>query len=376
MSIRPVWAEVDCSAIRDNAAALCALVGPRTEVCAVVKAFAYGHGPVRAAQAAIEGGATWLGVALVEEGEAVRRGGIEAPILVLSEPRGTAMRRVVGSDLRPAIYTMAGVRAAAAAVEDLGQILPVHLKVDTGMHRVGASPEHALDVARAIAAEPGLELEGVWTHFAVADEVARRSFTDGQAERLHEVVAALAGEGIVPKMVHAANSAATLGHPSARLDLVRCGIALYGIAPSLELAPHALAAGLRPALSLKAEVSFSKVVEAGEAMSYGLAYTAPERTTIATVPIGYADGVPRRLGTNGGEVLVAGQRRPVAGAVTMDQLLVDCGPGAEVGPGDEVVLIGRQGAHEITAWEWAERTGTIAYEVVCGLSARVPRVFV
>ena len=186
----------------------------------------------------------------------------------------------------------------------------------------------------------------------------------------------LAESGIRPALLHAANSAGAIAHPAARLDLVRCGIALYGQAPSPELASAATVPALRPALSFKARVSYVKEVPAGEGVSYGLRYTTPADTVVATVPLGYADGVPRRLAAAGGEVLVGGRRCPIAGTVTMDQLTVDCGPGASVAAGDEIVLIGRQGGEAITAWEWAQRTGTIAYEILCGVSQRVPRTYI
>jgi alanine racemase len=372
--LRPTWAEVDLDAITHNAEVLCRMVAP-AELCAVVKAWAYGHGPVEAAEAALRGGASWLGVALVEEGRQLRAAGVTAPILVLSEPPVAAFADVVAHDLVPTIYTFDGIEAAAKAVVQSGRAapLPAHVKVDTGMHRVGADPRTAVAVARAVAAQPELELQGLYTHFAVADEPARDDFTQGQLAAFTAVVAELATAGIRPPLTHAANSAGAIAHPEARLDLVRCGIALYGHAPSTPLAEASRS--LRPALSLKARVSYVKHVEAGESISYGLRYTLKERTVVATVPIGYADGVPRRLSECGGEVLVGGMRRPIAGTVTMDQLTVDCGPDADVAVGDEVVLIGRQGDTEVTAWEWADRLGTIPYEVLCGVSQRVPRTY-
>ena len=371
MSVRFTWAEIDGAAITANARVLKARAG-RAQLLAVVKAFGYGHGAVGAAEAALAGGATWLGVALVEEGEALRRGGITAPLLVLSEPRPSAMGAVVASGLRPTIYTEEGVEAAAKAAAGLPAPLPVHVKVDTGMHRVGATPDDAVTLARAVAGCPELHLEGLFTHFAVADEPKRADHTAGQLAGLREVAARLAETGVRPDLLHAANSAGLLAHPDSHLDLVRCGIALYGLAPAPALAGLA---DLRPALSLKAEISFVKPLAAGAAVSYGLRWTTPAATVVATVPIGYADGVPRSYGARGGQVLVGGRRCPVVGTVTMDQLVVDCGPGSTVRRGDECVLIGRQGDEEVTAWEWAERVGTIAYEVVCGLSSRVPRLW-
>ena len=375
--LRPAWAEIDLGAITHNARVLSELVAP-AELCAVVKAWAYGHGPVQAAEAALYGGATRLAVALVEEGCMLRSAEITEPVLVLSEPPAAAFPEVVASDLTPTLYTFEGVESAAKAVAASGrdEPLPVHVKVDTGMHRVGASPDAAPAVVRAVAGHPELQLEGLYTHFAVADEPARDDFTAGQLTQLRQVADRLAESGIRPALLHAANSAGAIAHPAARLDLVRCGIALYGQAPSPELASAATVPALRPALSFKARVSYVKEVPAGEGVSYGLRYTTPADTVVATVPLGYADGVPRRLAAAGGEVLVGGRRCPIAGTVTMDQLTVDCGPGASVAAGDEIVLIGRQGGEAITAWEWAQRTGTIAYEILCGVSQRVPRTYI
>jgi alanine racemase len=375
VTLRPVWAEVDLAAIRHNVGVLAALAAP-ARVCAVVKAGAYGHGPVESARAALAGGASWLAVALVEEGAQLRDAGIDAPVLLLSEPPAEAMADVVGLGLTATLYTEAGVAAAAAAATS-GTPLPVHVKVDTGMHRVGATAADAVKLALTVEERPELALEGLWTHFAVAD-APDDPFTEVQHRRFTAVLDELAGLGVRPRLAHASNSAGVLAHPDAHHDLVRCGLAVYGVAPSPAL--EAQAATLRPALALKARVSLVKEVEPGEGVSYGLRFRADRPTVIATVPVGYADGVPWRLTGAGGEVLVGGRRRPIAGAVTMDQLMVDCGPGGgggrPVAVGDEVVLLGRQGDEEIGAWEWAARLGTIAYEVLSGIGARVPRVHV
>jgi alanine racemase len=373
--LRPAWAEIDLAAIRGNARLLSDLVAP-AKLCAVVKAWAYGHGPVRAARAALAGGADWLGVALVEEGRQLRAAGVTSPVLLLSEPSAGAMTEVVRSGLTPTLYTISGMEALVAAVRFAPDPVPVpvHVKVDTGMHRVGASPDEAVALALEVAGRPELEIEGLWTHFAVADEPAS-PFTGRQLARFLAVAERLGDLGVRPPILHAANSAGAMFHPDARLDMVRCGVALYGLAPSGEVADLAPCDRLEPALSLRARVSFVKEVDAGEGISYGLRYQAPARTVVATVPLGYADGVTRRLSETGGQVLIGGRRHPIAGTVTMDQILVDCGPGADVAVGDVVVLVGRQGAEHIGAWEWAERTGTIAYEVVCGVSARVPRIY-
>ena len=367
---RPAWAEIDLAAIRHNVGLLAGLCAPAA-LCAVVKADGYGHGAVAVSRAALEAGASWLAVALVEEGVALRRAGLEAPILLLSEPPPEAMHAAVAAHLTPTLYTLAGVAAAAEAVGPSRSPLGVHLKVDTGMHRVGADPVDAVPIARAVVAARSLRLEGLWTHLAVADEPAMDSFTAGQLTRFEEVRDALAADGISPGLLHAANSAGTLAHVGAHYDMVRCGIAVYGHHPG----PSTGAGNeLRPALSLKARVCLVRSLAAGERLSYGRRYALRSSSVVATVPLGYADGVPRRLSATGGQALVHGRRCAIAGTVTMDQLMVDCGPGAGVAVGDEVVLLGRQGAEEITAEEWAERLGTISYEVLCGIGPRVPRV--
>lgn len=369
---RPAWVEVDLDAVRHNAAALLRVARPAA-LCAVVKADGYGHGAVALARAALEGGATWLAVAVVEEGLALRQSGITAPVLLLSEPPFDAIAEAVRHHLTLTLYTPEGVEQAAAAARAVRRDVAVHVKVDTGMHRVGASCREAVDVACAVAAEPSLYLEGLWTHFAVADEELDGGYTVEQVARFEAVRDELATRGVEAALLHASNSAGALGHPGARYDLVRCGIALYGHSPASHLASIA---ELRPALSLKARVTHVRALPAGERISYGRRYELTTDAVVATVPLGYADGVTRRLSAVGAEVLIGGQRRPIAGTVTMDQLMVDCGPDASVAVGDEVVLIGRQGSAEITAEEWASRLDTISYEVLCGIGPRVPRVLV
>jgi alanine racemase len=245
----------------------------------------------------------------------------------------------------------------------------VHLKIDTGMRRVGAAADEAMVLAAAIHESAAVSLAGLCTHLAVAD-VPTDPHNAVQIEAFDDVVTALAVAGHRAPLVHAANSAAALALPNARFDMVRAGIAIYGISPGSALDGRAEA--LRPALSLRARVAHVKKVRAGDRISYGLRHRFDADTTVATIPIGYADGVPRRLFTTGGEVLIGGRRRPIVGVVTMDQLMVDCGADV-VAVGDGVVLIGPQGGESITATDWAEQLGTIGYEVVCGISARVDR---
>jgi alanine racemase len=366
---RPAWAEVDLEAVTHNVAALVERCAPAS-VCAVVKADGYGHGAVEVARAAVGGGASWLAVAVAEEGAELRGAGLDAPILLLSEPSPSELDDVVALGLRPTVYRPPTIDGLASAVGRTGAPrLPVHLKVDTGMHRVGVGPAAAGALATAVRERPELMLEGVWTHCAVADEPGN-PFTLQQHRRFESVLNELRTSGIEPPVVHAANSAAALDHPCLRYDLVRAGIVIYGLDPSPAL--HGRLA-LRRALSLKARVSHVQEVPAGDALSYGLRRPLPVDSTVATVPLGYADGVPRRLSAVGGEVLIRGRRRPLAGTVTMDQLVVDCGPDAGIEVGDEVVLLGGQGDEHVDADEWAARLDTINYEIVCGLSARVPR---
>jgi alanine racemase len=360
------WASIDLDAVAANVATLVERAAP-AEVCAVVKADGYGHGAVPVSRAALRAGATWLAVAHVGEGERLREAGIDAPVLVLAEPEPADFARVLAAGLRVTVYTAAGIEAAAGAGTG---VLPVavHLKVDTGMHRVGAAPDEVVELARKIVEARSLELEAVWTHLAVADEPTN-GFTEVQLARYRAVLGALDEVGLSPRLRHAANSAGAIAHPDARFDLVRCGIAVYGVAPSADLAG---AIPLRPVMSLSARVGHVKTVHAGEAISYGQRHRFEHDTRVATVTIGYADGVRRDLYRRGGQVLLHGHRRPIVGTVTMDQIMVDCGA-LPVEVGDEAVLIGRQGDEQITVDEVASRLDTIGYEVVCGVGPRVER---
>lgn len=373
---RRAWAEVDLDAIAWNAGVLRAVAWPAA-VCAVVKADGYGHGAVPVAAAALAGGATSLAVALVEEGVVLREAGLEAPILLLSEPAAEAMGEVVARDLVPTVYTPAGLDAIRRAAARASRRVDVEVKVDTGMHRVGADLGKVRGLVEQVVRAPELRYAGLWTHLAVADEPADR-FTGEQLSRFDALRSSLEAAGLpAPARLHAANSAGAIAHASSRYDIVRCGISLYGYLPSAAISPglvEVVGCGpLRPALTWKTQVSLVRELAAGERTSYGLAYALKDRADIATVPVGYADGVPRGLFGSGCELLVGGRRRPVAGTVTMDQLLVDCGPDSGVKPGDEVVLIGSQGAETVTAQEWAERLGTISYEILCRIGPRLPR---
>ena len=368
MSAR-AWADIDLGAVAHNVRALRTLVAP-ARLCAVVKANGYGHGAAAVGRAALQAGADWLAVAQVHEAVSLRDAGIDAPVLVLAEPRPDVVDDAVDTGARLTLYTPAAVEAVARAARRRRRPpVAVHVKVDTGMHRVGCDPDDLLDVAGAVDKRPELVLEGVLTHLPVADEPAN-PYTDGQLDRFDALVADLRGAGLDPPIVHAANSAGAIVHPRARYDLVRCGIAIYGIPPAPAFDGRV---DLHPALTLATEVSFVKRVAAGEAVSYGHRHRFERDTVVATVPIGYADGVFRALPLAGQEALVGGRRRPMVGVVTMDQLMIDCGADATVRTGDPVVLLGAQGDERITPDEWAARLGTISYEVVCAIGPRVAR---
>jgi alanine racemase len=361
-AFRPTRAIVDLDAIRHNVRTL---KPEGVELMAVVKADAYGHGATPVARAALEAGATWLGVALVEEGLALRMAGVEAPILVLSEAPDGAEAVALAHRLTPSVYTREGLaRLAMAAPGRIG----VHVKVDTGMHRVGVwPPEDTLGFVREVRSA-GLEVEGIFTHLASSedDEVT----TKLQLERFDAVVGSVRAAGVALRYVHAANSGGLLRHPEAHLDLVRPGIAIYGIPPAPGVGEDA---GLRPALSWRTAVASTRRLEAGERLSYGHRYELERPGWVATVPLGYADGYPRRAWSSA-EVLLGGRRRRIAGTVTMDQLMIDSGDDRPAA-GDEVVVLGRQGNEEITAWELADHAGTVGYEIVTRIGSRVPREY-
>jgi len=348
-------------------------------LCAVVKANGYGHGAQLAAKAALEGGADWLAVAIVDEGIELRGAGVSAPILLLAEIPPDTIADALSHSLTLTVGSYEGARAAVAQANRLGGLHRVHLKIDTGMHRMGVAPEEVDAVLDVLLGASTVEVEGVYTHFSVADGSSGddRDFTRTQITLFNEVVAAMAARGVTPRYVHLANSAGALGYPEARQSMARVGLALYGYLPDAWLASALECAGatLRPALTLRAQVVAVRRLEAGERPSYGRRRPLERVATVATVPFGYADGYPRRLFEAGAEVLIKGRRYPLAGVVTMDQLLVDCGDDL-VEPGDDVVLLGRQGDEEITAQEWAQLAQTITWEILCGIGARVPRVLV
>ena len=368
-STRWAWAEIHTGLISHNVAIVAQRTAP-VQVWAVVKANGYGHGSVPVAQAALAGGATGLCVAIVDEGVALRRAGITAPILLLSEQPPELSDLIVGYQLTPTVTTTRGAAVLAASAAAADQTINVHIKVDTGMHRVGVAPNETVSLASFVSSYESLTIEGVYTHFAVADDPSHVA-NASQLSAFNAVLDDLSSRGINPPLVHAANSAATLANEPSRFTMVRLGIAMYGLRPGPGVAE--LCGGLIPAMSIKARVSAVRWVEAGEAVSYGLVRPLAKGSLIATVPIGYADGVPRALGRTNIQVLLNGVPRTIAGTITMDQLMIDCESDSSVMVGDEVVLIGKQGEHSVTADDWAEALGTIGYEIVCGISPRIFR---
>ena len=364
-STRPSWIEVDLGVIRANVASLAALCAP-AQLCAVVKANGYGHGAPEVAQAAIEGGASWLAVAVVEEGLELRECGLDADIFVLADAPAGSLRDAAGAGLALTVSSGASIDSVAAAAPGSR----VHLKIDTGMHRLGCDPAEAVSLARHIAGA-GLELEGAFTHLACADDPAQEELTGRQLARFEVALGEMCAAGYTPKLVHAASSAGALHFPRSRSGLVRCGITVYGYAPS-PLRPLPPGLELRPALSIRAEVSAVREVAAGEGVGYGWKWIADKSCRVATLPLGYTDGVPRLL-SGKAEVLIRGERRRLA-AVTMDQLMIECGDDVEVG--EEVTLLGSQGADAITADDWGRMAGTISYEILARLGPRLPRRYV
>ncbi len=363
---RPTVATVDLDAIRHNVRTL-RTAADGAQLCAVVKANAYGHGAVPVAKACLEAGAGHLAVSSVEEAEELRAAGIGAPLLLFSEPPLAAIDAMLRAEAVPPVYTDAFARAVAAAGEQRGRPVPVHLCFDTGMGRVGVEPDRWVAFLDALPAT-GLDVVGTWSHLARADEPDVDT-TAAQLDAFDRLLGLLDERGIDPGVVHVANSAGTLLHERARRPMVRAGIAVYGLSPADEVdaADH----DLRPAMSLTTEVAFAKHLTAGTPVSYGHRWEAPADGWLATLPIGYADGVPRLL-TNRFEALWDGRRHPVVGTVTMDMLHLWCGD-ARPGVGDEVVLLGSQGGDRIRVEDWARTIGTITYEITCQLTARLPR---
>jgi alanine racemase len=373
---RWAWAQIDLGALRHNVATLAAHTAPQ-QLWAVVKADAYGHGAVECARVALQSGVQGLCVALVQEGIELRQAGINAPILIMSEQPEEQFRDIVSYGLIATLYNESTIVRFARTASELEIMASVHVKVDSGMHRVGVQPDNAVRVASLVAESQWLTLDGMFTHLATAD-VADTQFAQQQVSTFMRAVEQVRALEIEVRHVHISNSASAIR----RLDtgvsctMTRVGIAMYGIpgdaATNSFGAAHQL--DLRPVMSVHARVSHVQRVAAGQGVSYGLKRPLESESTIATLPLGYADGVPRGIWESG-SVLIDGTRRAFAGVVTMDQILVNCANDA-VSIGDEAVLIGAQGPELITANEWANKLGTIGYEIVCAISARMPRNYI
>ncbi|MDA8216012.1 MAG: alanine racemase [Dehalococcoidales bacterium] len=367
---RPVWAEIDLGAIEGNVAALLGRLPATCGLMAVVKANAYGHGAVQAARAALAGGASSLAVNVADEGVQLRRAGVGASILVLGYIPPWEADKVVFHSLTPTVNTYQLALALAASSHWHGVRTGVHVKVDTGLSRYGLPPEEVLGFVRGLTAMPNLGFEGLWTHLATADETDK-SFANQQMEAYQHCLHQLEAAGLAPRHRHVANSAGIIDLPGSHLDLVRSGIAIYGLYPSAEV-DHSVR--LIPAMALKGVVARVRRLPAGSSVGYGRTYIAERDVTVALVPAGYGDGLRRSL-SNLGEVLIHGRRARILGRVSMDQIVVDITDIPGVSVGDEVVLLGRQGEGQVTAEELADWMGTINYEVVTGISQRVPRVY-
>ncbi|MEW2413535.1 alanine racemase [Streptomyces sp. NPDC046866] len=370
-----VYAEIDLDAVRANVRALRERA-PRAALMAVVKADAYGHGAAPCARAAQEAGAAWLGTATPQEALALRAAGIGGPMMCWLWTPGGPWQEAVEADIDVSVSGMWALEEVRAAARAAGRTARIQLKADTGLGRNGCQPAdwaELVGAAVAAQAEGTVRVTGVWSHFACADEPGHPSIAL-QLAAFRDMLAYAEKEGVEPEVRHIANSPATLTVPESHFDLVRCGLAVYGVSPAPELGtPEQL--GLRPAMALKASVALVKTVPPGHGVSYGHHYTTDSETVLALIPAGYADGIPRHA-SGRGPVFVGGGVHRVAGRVAMDQFVVDLGSdGGRVRPGDEAVLFG-SGAHgEPTAEDWAQAAHTIAYEIVTRIGARVPRVY-
>lgn len=366
-----VRAQIDLDAIEQNVRALKATTGKKTKFMAVVKADGYGHGAVKVAQAAVRAGADWLGVARFHEAEQLRDAGFQTPILIFGYVHPQQTPQLIKLDLIPTIYNLEMATAFSRIAIEHNQILKVHLKVDTGMGRVGMLWEDAATETKRISGLKGISLKGVYTHFAAADS-KDPTYTRRQLDRFTRYINRLKSSGIDYGICHAANSAGIIEHPDSHFDMVRAGISLYGLFPSPEVSRKTIT--LKPAMTLKSIITSVRPVPQGFNISYGMTFRTPQKTKIASVPVGYADGYSRGLSSKG-FMLVNGEIAPIRGRVCMDQTIIDVGHISGVRTGDEVVLMGTQNHQSITADDLASLLDTINYEVVSSITARVPRVY-
>ncbi|GAK49844.1 alanine racemase [Candidatus Moduliflexus flocculans] len=369
---RPVWAEIDLDGIEHNLREFRRILPAQTQIMAVVKADAYGHGAYQVAQTALQSGASWLAVALVEEGICLRRKGITAPLLLLGISAPGTEHAVLEHDLRPMVCTVESARRFSECGQAMQKTVQFHLKLDTGMGRVGVRPDNLPTLLDTISDLPNLEMEGVFTHFAKADETDK-TYSHLQIRRFQECLHRIRQGGFAPRFCYLANSAGTMELPDAHADMARIGISLYGMYPSAEVDPAIV--HLKPVLCWKTRVVHLKTLPPGEAVSYGGLFVTQRPTVVATLPVGYADGFRRRLWKQHWHVLIRGQRAPIIGRICMDMCMIDATDIPGVMVGDEVVLIGSQGAETILADDMATALDTINYEITCLVGKRVPRIY-
>lgn len=366
------WVEIDLAALTHNVKQLKSILSPQTQLMAVVKADAYGHGAIAVSQTVLQAGASWLGVATIPEGIELREAGIEAPILVLGATYTVEQVKVIAHwHLQPTICTVKQALIFSEFLATLNQSLPVHAKLDTGMSRLGTHWQEATEFVQLIQRLPNLKLASVYSHLATADSPDQTIMLQ-QYEKFEQAIAQIKIAGINPDRLHLANSAATLANPNLHYDLVRVGLANYGLYPATHLQS---VINLKPVMQVKARVTQVKTIEAGTGVSYGHQFVAEQQTQIAVVGIGYADGIPRNL-SNKMQVLIRGKFVPQVGSVTMDQLMLDVSAIPDLEVGEVVTLLGKDGENQISADDWAEILGTISWEILCGFKHRLPRIAV
>jgi len=371
-NIRPVWLEINLDAIAHNVRTIKGIVGRNTQIIAVVKANAYGHGAVEVSQTALENGVAILAVGVVEEGIILRKAGIKAPILICGFTLEDQLEPLLSYNLTPTICDLQILEALSKVAGENGKTIGIHIKIDTGMGRLGVSPPKTLNFVKKISKMRNIKIEGIFTHLAATNE-KDGIYTKMQFDEYKKALLELEKEGINIPLKHIANSAAILNSSSMYLDAVRPGIILYGLFPSPK---SERTVELKPAAEFKTRIIFLKKVSPGKSIGYGRTYITTKPTKVATLPVGYADGYSRLL-SNKGEVLVRGQRAPIIGRICMDLCMIDVTHVPEVQIGDEVILWGRQGSQTIWAEEIAEKIGSIVYEVICMVDKeRVPRVFI
>ncbi|HIK07539.1 MAG TPA: alanine racemase [Trichormus sp. M33_DOE_039] len=368
------WVEIDLEALAHNVQQIKQFLSQRTQLMAVVKADAYGHGAVTVAQIALQAGASWLGVATVPEGIQLREGGIKAPILILGATHTPEQINAIAHwQLQPTIGSPKQALIVSNTLENIqyGSPIPVHIKLDTGMSRLGTNWQEAGEFVQLVDRLPHLQIASIYSHLATADS-PEPTIMQQQHQRFEEAIAQIKALGIKIPSLHLANSAATLADPTLHYDLVRVGLAVYGIYPARHL-HHTI--NLKPVLQLKARVTHVKTIAAGTGVSYGHQFIAPREMRLAVVGIGYADGVPRNL-SNQMQVLIRGQRVQQIGAITMDQLMIDVSAIPDLQEGEVVTLLGEEGRQKITADDWAAKLNTISWEILCGFKHRLPRLAV